>query len=222
MKYYLFNGSPRTNWNTAKMLQSAKEGMIDTLNELKPDEEHVVEIIDLFKLNFDGCRSCFNCKVIDGPFYGTCPVNDDLKDILPEVWDCDGIIIGSPIYFADITGQARNLIERIGFPKLVYGGESLAEKKIPSALFLTMNATEEYYDLFVGSVNAAKMGMGVICKDTVVVNAYNTVQFDDYSKYENYSFDPDEKHAYEKENFPKVLEDAYNTGASIVRQSLEL
>ena len=133
MKYYLFNGSQRKNKNTKKLLESASEGIRDTMKEYKPDEKDVVEIIDLFSLNYKGCMSCFNCKLINGPFYGQCPVNDDLKDLLPKIWDSDGIIIASPIYFSDVTGQTRNLVERLSFPKLVYGGESLQTRKIPSA-----------------------------------------------------------------------------------------
>lgn len=222
MKYYLFNGSPRSNRNTAKMLESAKKGIIDKFQELRPDEDCDVMLIDLFKLNYKGCMSCFNCKLIDGPFYGKCPINDDLKDLLEDVWDCDGLIIGSPIYFGELTGQTRNLLERLIFPKLVYGGESLSTNRMPTALFLTMNVNEELFNqLYTPMLENTKVMMNIAFKEPVVLQAYNTVQFDDYSKYENYAFDPDEKHAYEEENFPKTLEEAYNIGCDIVEKSLE-
>ena len=204
------------------MLESAKRGIVEKFNELRPDEDCDVVYIDLFKLNYNGCRSCFNCKLIDGPFYGKCPVNDDLKDLLDDIWDCDGLIIGSPIYFSDLTGQTRNLLERILFPKLVYGGESLLPNKIPSALFLTMNVKEDLFNqIYSPMVESIKNIMAIAFEEPFVLSAYNTVQFDDYSKYENYAFDPDEKHAYEEENFPKTLEEAYEIGCNIVIKSLE-
>ena len=206
MKYYLINGSPRTNKNTAKMLESAKKGIQDKFTELRQDEECEIEYIDLFKLNFKGCMSCFNCKLIDGPFYGKCPINDDLKDLLGDIWDCDGLVIGSPIYFGELTGQTRNLLERLIFPKLVYGGESLSTNRMPTALFLTMNVKDDLFkELYTPMVENTKVMMNIAFEEPVILPAYNTVQFDDYSRYENYAFDPDEKHSYEEEDFHSDL-----------------
>ena len=73
MTYYLINGSPRKNFNTAQLLDKAAEG----IKNIKEDAK--IEIIDLYQLNYKGCMSCFNCKMIDGPFYKQCPINDDLK-----------------------------------------------------------------------------------------------------------------------------------------------
>ena len=222
MNYYLLNGSPRTNKNTAKLLEAAKEGIQDTIKELKSDEEVNVEIINLFSLNNKGCMSCFNCKLIDGPFYGQCPINDDLKELLPKLWGSDGIIIGSPIYFSDVTGQTRNLIERLSFPKLVYGGDSLQTRKIPSALFLTMNVPKEAYEEYYPHLAPiTKTPMSVVTKEPILLNAYNTVQFDDYSKYENYIFSEEEKIQYEKDNFQDTLNNAYNIGKEIAQKSLK-
>ncbi len=93
---------------------------------------------------------------------------------------------------------------------------------MPTALFLTMNVNEELFNqLYTPMLENTKVMMNIAFKEPVVLQAYNTVQFDDYSKYENYAFDPDEKHAYEEENFPKTLEEAYNIGCDIVEKSLE-
>lgn len=222
MNYYLLNGSPRKNKNTAKLLEAAKEGIQDTIKELKSDEEVSVEIIDLFSLNYKGCMSCFNCKLIDGPFYGQCPINDDLKDLLPKLWDSDGIIIASPIYFSDVTGQTRNLVERLSFPKLVYGGDSLQTRKIPSAFFLTMNVSKELYEDYYAHIEPMmKTVMEVVTQEPQILKAYNTVQFDDYSKYENYIFSEEEKIQYEKDTFQDTLNKSYNIGKEIAQKSLK-
>ena len=54
MKTIILNASPRKNWNTAQLLKSAAKGAESAGAE--------VEYIDLYDLNFTGCRSCMLCK----------------------------------------------------------------------------------------------------------------------------------------------------------------
>lgn len=54
MKAIILNASPRKNWNTAQLLKSAMDGAKAAGAE--------VEYIDLYDLNFTGCRSCLLCK----------------------------------------------------------------------------------------------------------------------------------------------------------------
>lgn len=56
MKAIVLNASPRKNWNTAKLLKSATEGALSAGAE--------VEYIDLYDLNFTGCRSCMDCILL--------------------------------------------------------------------------------------------------------------------------------------------------------------
>lgn len=64
-KIYAINGSPRKNNNTAILLDKALEGA-KALNS----DEVLTKRIDLYNLNFTGCRSCFECKRIGGKSYG--------------------------------------------------------------------------------------------------------------------------------------------------------
>jgi multimeric flavodoxin WrbA len=127
MKFYLINGSNRKKYNTAKLLDAVTEGLTDELE--KEEISSKIEIIDLYNLNYKGCKSCLHCKKIEGKYYGTCPIKDDLHELLPKLWNSDGIILASPIYFRNVSGQMRCLLERLLFPKYVYGGESLANTK---------------------------------------------------------------------------------------------
>ncbi len=54
----IVNGSPRKNWNTAKMCESFANGVKEAGGE--------VEIINLYDIDFKGCRSCFACKLKNG------------------------------------------------------------------------------------------------------------------------------------------------------------
>ena len=55
MKAIFINGSPRKQWNTAKMLESAMNGAQEVGAE--------VELVHLYEIDFKGCKSCFACKI---------------------------------------------------------------------------------------------------------------------------------------------------------------
>ncbi len=59
---YIINGSPRKNWNTSKMCESFAKGVVKTGNS--------AEIINLYDVDFKGCRACYACKLKDGKNYG--------------------------------------------------------------------------------------------------------------------------------------------------------
>ena len=211
MTYYLVNGSPRKKFSTAKILDAIAEGITDT------DEGAEVEIIDLYDLDYKGCKSCFHCKRIDGKFYGTCPINDDLNALLPELWDSQALVIASPIYFGNLSGETRSFIERLVFPKLVYGGKSLLEAK-PTAMVYTMNVKKEFSDEnYAQSIYGLVEGFMEYAFGSVEsLKVYDTYQFKDYSLYENYAFDEEDKRRVLEEEFPKDLERAYKLGVKLV------
>ena len=70
MKVLAINGSPRTKWNTAALLNNALEGAASQGAE--------TELVHLYRLNYKGCVSCFSCKLKGGKSYGRCAVKDEL------------------------------------------------------------------------------------------------------------------------------------------------
>lgn len=76
-KILLLNASPRKNWNTAQILKSAMRGAQTAGAE--------VEYIDLYDLNFTGCRSCMLCKR-KGVERCRCYWKDDLSPIIGKVF----------------------------------------------------------------------------------------------------------------------------------------
>ena len=112
MKVIAINGSPRKNWNTATMLEKALEGTAS--------EGAETELIHLYDLNFKGCTSCFACKLKDGKSYGKCAMKDELTHVLDKLKDVDAVILGSPIYLGNCTGEMRSFMERFIFPYLVH------------------------------------------------------------------------------------------------------
>lgn len=222
MNFYVINGSPRKNNNTGKLLDEAVAGILDKTCDL--DAEVNVEIIDLYSLDYKGCMSCFACKRIDGPFYGTCPINDDLKPLLEKLWNADGIIIGTPIYFSNINGETESFLERFRFPKYVYGGGPLLEKSIPMGLIYTMNVDEKLSDkLYKETIyEPLESGLsGLLLKDVYSLKVYDTYQFDDYSKYEKYLFKEEDKAIHQQKQFPRDLKKAYEMGVQIAEDTIK-
>ena len=214
MKLIAINGSPRKNWNTAQLLQSAMQGAQDAGAE--------TEIIHLYALNFKGCTSCFYCK-LKSKEHGTCAMKDDLTPVLEKVKNADAVIFGTPVYFMNYSAGMVAFIERLFFSNYIYSTEipTVFPKKLPSAFFYTMNMTQQHYEQF---GMAAKFGIyenftkTLLQVEPKILYAFNTVQFKDYSKYESSIFNPEEKFAYKEKNFDKLLKQAYNIGKDLINQ----
>jgi len=109
MKIFAVNGSPRTKNNTTALLKECLKGVAS----VSPKAE--TEILNLYKMEYSGCISCFACKKLNGRSYGRCNVKDELQGVLRSLAQADGIIFGSPVYFAGITGAMRSFLERLLF-----------------------------------------------------------------------------------------------------------
>ena len=215
-KIFAVNGSPRKNGNTAQLLQKALEGAASAGAEIK--------LIQLADLNFSGCRSCFACKKLANPSPG-CILKDDLTEILKELHQADGIIMGSPIYFGAETGLYRNFLERLFFPMLRYTNppSSRAEKRIDFGFIYTMNVPEnvmdEYgYNAYLQSQSQTP-GLIFNSRNIYTLYACDTHQFDDYSKYECTLFDAAHKDKMRKTQFVSDLAKAFEMGRNLAGQS---
>lgn len=219
MKFYLINGSNRKKYNTANLLDAVAEGITDELEQQEKTAK--VEIIDLYTLDYKGCKSCLHCKKIDGKYYGTCPIKDDLNELLPKLWNSDALVLGSPIYFRNVTGQMRCFLERLMFPKFVYGGESLSKPKETAVLY-DMNVSEEISNENYNHIydDIEEFLEYTFKNKPYTLKVYDTYQFKDYSLYEH-NFDEKAKRKQLEEQFPKDLEEAYKIGIQLARNVID-
>lgn len=218
MKVIAINGSPRKKWNTATLLEQALAGA--------ETEGAETEIIHLYDLNFKGCTSCFACKLKNGKSYGQCAMKDELTPVLEKLENADAVILGSPIYLGNLTGEMRSFMERYIFPYLVYSANpaTLYPKNISVGYIYTMGAKEEHFDFFgfnkvieVNEVVATK-----IFGYSESLCSTDTYQFDDYSQYVADIFDLKEKAKTREEVFSQDCKKAFEMGARLVkRQSVE-
>jgi len=105
IKVAAFNGSPRKNGNTAILLQT----VLDTLRK----QEIETAFIQAGGERVSGCRACYQCRKNRD---GRCSITDDpVNEWIGLMRDSQGILLGSPTYFADITPEMKALIDRAGF-----------------------------------------------------------------------------------------------------------
>ncbi len=111
MKVLLLNGSPRMNGCTFTALSEVAK----TLNECGID----TEIVQIGNQAIRGCIGCGGCAG-----KGRCIFNDDaVNEIIAKMETADGLVIGSPVYFASPNGNLLSLLDR-----LFYAGDCFAHK----------------------------------------------------------------------------------------------
>ena len=95
MKTVALIGSPR------------KKGNCDILvNKIVEKIDGETEVIYLNDMNLGYCNACLGCQK------GDCVKDDDTRDIIAKIEDADLLIFSSPIYYGQITAQAKTVIDR--------------------------------------------------------------------------------------------------------------
>lgn len=118
MKVTAFNCSPRKNGNTADMLR--------TVLSVLEQNGIETEFVQVGGVDMHTCHACGKCKK---NMDGKCVQDDDqLNEYSAKMVESDGIIIGSPTYFADLTPEAKILIDRIGYSCGTKDGNPLKRK----------------------------------------------------------------------------------------------
>lgn len=105
MKAIAINTSPRKEGNTYIMLNVV-------LDELK-ERGVETELIQAGGRDIHGCIACGACRKNETP---RCAFNDDVvNECISKIKEADAVIIGSPVYFGNMTGQCKSLIDRVGY-----------------------------------------------------------------------------------------------------------
>lgn len=118
MKVVAFNGSPRRKGNTSIL--------IDEVFKILQAEGIETETVQLGNKLVHGCTACGKCKEIQN---GKCHIkNNHLNYCIEKMIEADGIIIGSPVYFADVTTEVKALIDVAGY--VVRANGHLLKRKV--------------------------------------------------------------------------------------------
>ena len=203
-KIIIIDGGPRRNMNTAQMLRKIAEGALSV------DADIEVKTFRLYDLNYKGCMSCMACKV-KGKAMNICKFKDPLSPIMEEIAQADGLVLGSPIYFGDITGQMRTFLERLCFPWLSYNDYSLtAPKQMPVVLIETMNGLPERNNSNGYGTMEHCLTVALGAPERII--AYNTYQVNDYNRFELASFSEPAKREWRDSHWEADLQKAFDAG----------
>ncbi|KPK67783.1 FMN reductase [candidate division TA06 bacterium SM1_40] len=128
MKVTAFNASGRKDGNTATLLKAV-------LGELEK-EGIETELVQLAGTSIRGCRACYKCFENRDR---RCSVNDDaLNECIEKMLASDGIILGSPTYFANVSAEMKALIDRAGLVAKANG--DMFRRKVGAAVVAVRRA----------------------------------------------------------------------------------
>jgi len=100
MKILGFDGSPRKNGNTEKLVKTILQGA-----EANGAETRHYRVA---KMNISPCLGCMDCRAS-----GICTHNDDMTPLYDEIQSSDAIVIGSPIYMWQVNAQTKTFMDRL-------------------------------------------------------------------------------------------------------------
>ena len=125
MKVIAFNGSARRDGNTARLIGYVFEEL---------EREGIkTELFQLAGKKIRGCKACYQCMDLQ------CAVKDDiLNDCIQKMTGAEGIILGSPTYFTDVSAEMKALIDRAGLVSKANG--NIYKRKVGAAVIAVRRA----------------------------------------------------------------------------------
>jgi len=128
MKVIAFNGSPRKNGNTSILI----ERVFHELNK----EAIETESVYVGRKQIQGCLACMKCaENLDGH----CVQKKDLvNECIDKINEADGVILGSPVYCAGLSGQLKSFIDRVSLTAAV--NNSMFKRKVGASVVAARRA----------------------------------------------------------------------------------
>ena len=128
MKVVAFNGSPRKDGNTSILIGHL-------FNELR-EAGIETELIQLSEKEIRGCIACYKCFENKDK---RCNVKmDAANEYIEKIEKAQGIILGSPVYFSDVTAEMKALIDRTGF--VARANNAMFQNKVGAAVVAVRRA----------------------------------------------------------------------------------
>ena len=100
MKVLMLNGSPRAGGNTATALRE--------MEQVFQAEGVETEIVQVGRQQVRGCVACGGCAKL-----GRCVYDDAVNQLAPKFEACDGLVVGSPVYYASANATLVALLTRL-------------------------------------------------------------------------------------------------------------
>jgi multimeric flavodoxin WrbA len=101
MKVVGFVGSPRKKGNTTSIVSEVLRGASEAGAETK--------VFNLNELAIRGCQACYKCQTREGK----CVQTDGMAPLYDEIFSADAIVLGTPVFMFQVTGQTKTFIDRL-------------------------------------------------------------------------------------------------------------
>ena len=160
MKVVAFNGSARKNGNTSILIKKVFEAL--------EKEGIATELVHLAGKEIKGCIACFKC--FENQDRQCAGVDDFINGCITKMIAAEGIILGSPTYFANVSTEMKALIDRAGLVSFANPGMlrhkvgaavTVAQRTGASQAFMMMNTFFSCFEMFVVGSNYPNMALGM-------------------------------------------------------------
>lgn len=128
MKVVAFNGSARKQGNTAFLIRT----VLNVLEEAGIETETVA----LADKSLHGCTACMQC--FENKDQHCAVTDDDLNECIDKMLAAEGILFGSPTYFANVSTEIKALIDRAGMT--AKANEDMFKRKVGAAVVAVRRA----------------------------------------------------------------------------------
>lgn len=137
MKVLIINGSPRQNSNTSIALAQMEKVFLNNNIE--------TETVQIGAKDIRGCVSCGYCYK-----NGKCAIDDIVNEVAPKFEKCDGLVVGSPVYYASANGTLISFLDRLfyssSFDKTMKVGAAIAVAR-RGGLSSTFDELNKYFTI---------------------------------------------------------------------------
>ncbi len=136
MKVLMINGSPHTNGTTFRALQEIEK----VLN----DNGILTEIINVGSQKITGCMACGACTKL-----GKCITDDIVNEVIEKLKVADGLVVGSPVYYASMNGTLKSLLDRVFFGKSCFANKPACAIAVArrAGTTTTVDAINKYFTI---------------------------------------------------------------------------
>ncbi len=175
MKVLILNASPRKNGTTTKILHAIEEGIL---------KKHQVEWVDVIDLDMKPCLGCFRCR----PDKKCIMQHDDAHRVGESIKEADVLVVGTPTYWGNMTGQLKILFDRcVPIFEYIDGFNIKPVQKGKKALIIVTSATPFPFNLLGTQSRGAIKSLKTVLKAggyiiTNVLNISGTGNFERRSK----------------------------------------
>ena len=134
MKVLMINGSPHENGSTRRAL--------DEVAKVLNGQDIETEIITVGNKAIVGCTACCACSKL-----GKCVTDDIVNEIIEKLKVADGLVVGSPVYYASMNGTLKSVLDRVFFGKTCFANKPAAAIAVArrAGTTQTVDAINKYF-----------------------------------------------------------------------------